>query len=154
MPSLRLILDGDGTTLAQWRTTQNQNGEDWVKHPHGNAGIDVPVPRSVVVPAGARSFRIDLGIRCQPNAHFMLLPRSSMGSKTLLRQSNSVGVIDASYRGTLALVVDNLGADDHSIVAGTRLCQIVGFRGQRIRWKIGCIDETDRGEGGFGSTGL
>lgn len=155
MPSLRLTIGGDDAALSQWRNTHNNTGEVWVRHPSSNAGLDVPVPNRVVVPAGARSFRINLGIRCSPNAHFMLVPRSSMGSKTLLRQSNSIGVIDSSYRGMLALVVDNLGEVEYTIDAGTRLCQIVGFRGQRIRWKIGNVDvdETTRGEGGFGSSG-
>lgn len=78
-----------------------------------------------------------------------------MGSKTLLRQSNSVGIIDVSYRGTLGLVVDNLGDESVHLEAGRRLCQIVGFRGQRIKWKMATVDveETSRGEGGFGSTG-
>jgi dUTP pyrophosphatase len=88
---------------------------------------------------------------------FWLLPRSSL-SKTPLRLSNSVGLIDAGYRGTLIAKVDNHGPADLAVAKNTRYFQIAApdllpFDDIRI------VDEipggaTIRGAGGFGSTGL
>ena len=83
----------------------------------------------------------------------MLLPRSSI-SKTPLRLSNSVGLIDSGYRGVIQAPVDNISDEDYVIEEGTRLFQIVNspletFKDIEI---VDTLGDTDRGEGGFGST--
>ena len=84
---------------------------------------------------------------------YMLVPRSSI-SKTPLRMANSIGIIDAGYRGEIMAAVDNRGDKDYMIVPGQRLFQIV--HPTLCPFNVGVVDklsETDRGDGGFGSTG-
>ena len=85
---------------------------------------------------------------------FMLLPRSSTGSKTPLRLANSVGIIDSGYRGELIACVDNFWSSRYNIEKYQRLFQIVPFHGFGVdKIVFDKVDSTQRGEGGFGSTG-
>jgi dUTP pyrophosphatase len=87
---------------------------------------------------------------------FYLYPRSSTGSKTSLRLSNSVGIIDSGYRGELIGVFD--ASNDETIIGGeTRLLQICSgdltpFE-VKLVYSIDDLNVTTRGSGGFGSTG-
>ena len=88
-------------------------------------------------------------------AYFMM-PRSSI-SKTPLRMANSIGLIDAGYRGTLIGVVDNIGEDNYTVEANTRLFQIVAPNLDLFE-RVVIVEDipggpTVRGGGGFGSTG-
>lgn len=129
-------------------------------HNHkGDSGFDLYCPNDMIIPANTYSNKIPLGIKTsiygQSNyVGYMLLPRSSTGSKTPLRLSNSVGIIDRGYRGELMAVVDNTSSKDVVVVKGDRLFQLVPFCGNGIsKVELGAVNETDRGSGGFGSTG-
>ena len=103
-------------------------------------------------------------LRVQP-LPYQLLPRSSTGAKTNLRLSNSVGVIDSGYRGELCALVDCFGDVHHTthgsdkvrLEKGNRNFQIVAYNGFPIH--VNLVDNesdlggSERGEGGFGSTG-
>jgi len=129
-----------------------------------DSGLDVLCPNEIVVPPKAISYKIHLGIKCQPSYKdfiprgYFVLPRSSMGSKTPLRQANSIGLIDYGYRGELILVVDNLSDKEYKIEKNTRLCQIVSYDTSPIN--VNTVksteefDDSKRGDGGFGSTGV
>lgn len=105
-------------------------------------------------------------LRVQPHG-FMLLPRSSTGANTNMRLSNSFGVIDSGYRGELCALVDaplsssnddeNTLSHKYKLEQGKRNFQIVSFTGYPIHVNIVETEEelgnTERGEGGFGSTG-
>ena len=81
------------------------------------------------------------------------MPRSSI-SKTPLRMSNSIGVIDAGYRGRIMVPVDNHSGYDHRVKRGERLFQIIHPSLQPIQVEITDeLTDSDRGEKGFGSTG-
>jgi len=92
---------------------------------------------------------------------YMLLPRSSTGAKTNFRLSNSVGVIDSGYRGIITALVDLI--DDrnenemHKLECNNRNFQIVAFNGYSMHVTLvddeNALGSTDRGTGGFGSTG-
>ena len=85
---------------------------------------------------------------------YYLYPRSSI-YKTPLRLSNSVGIIDAGYRGNIMACVDNHGSEDYTIKKGTRLFQICSPDLKELKFKLSnTLSETSRGEGGFGSTGI
>lgn len=87
------------------------------------------------------------------NCSYYLYPRSSI-SKTPLRMSNSMGIIDAGYRGEIIAKVDNLTDTDYILEKGVRLFQICDASLEPIEIKIvDSLSETTRGEGGFGSTG-
>ena len=86
---------------------------------------------------------------------YMLVPRSSI-SKTGLRMSNSIGIIDSGYDGKIMACVDNFG-HPHEIKQGERLFQIVAPNLAQLKVVVLEDDEdfenTTRGSGGFGSTG-
>lgn len=102
--------------------------------------------------------KLKLGIQCQANGSFWLLPRSSI-SKTPLRMANSIGLIDKGYRGELMAVVDNItrsnqwGDTAYQVSKGDRLFQIAFPDLREIRPVLtDFLSSTSRGEGGFGST--
>lgn len=125
-----------------------------IKQKPGDAGYDLIVPKPLIVPAGARSFTIDHQVRCVAEAgSYFLVPRSSI-SKTPLRMSNSIGIIDAGYRGNLMAKVDNLSDKDYFINRGERLFQICLPSLVTPSVTFGAVNvDTERGAGGFGSTG-
>ena len=128
----------------------------------GDSGVDLFVPEDTIVKGNALGQKINLKIKCElvsttdtKSKHsYLLIPRSSL-IKTPLRQSNSVGLIDSNYTGNIQFPVDNLSGEDYTVEKGTRLCQVVG---PNLDQNICCvivesIEETERGDGGFGSTG-
>lgn len=128
----------------------------------GDSGLDLFVTQRIVVPAKSLSFKIDLCISCeafqdkskQMNVSYYLYPRSSMGAKTPLRLSNSVGIIDAGYRGNIMAIVDNLSDEDFVIEQNTRLFQLCSPDLSPISFEVvNELSETSRGGGGLGSTG-
>ena len=128
-----------------------------------DAGFDLLVPNNLNIDSRTISKKINYGINCsmtfngKPTAYY-LYPRSSMGAKTPLRLSNSVGIIDSGYRGYIIGVVDNISDDDYQVNLNNRLMQICG---PNIMYPIypvivDTIEElgiTNRGANGFGSTG-
>lgn len=83
-----------------------------------------------------------------------ILPRSSMGFKTPLRLSNSMGVIDSGYRGPLGVLYDNTSDSEYVITAGDRIAQLLIRPSYRFKANIvKNLDSTDRGETGFGDSG-
>ena len=84
----------------------------------------------------------------------LILPRSSMGTKTTFRLSNSVGLIDSGYRGELGVIYDNTSDIDSFIHKGDRIAQLLVMPSYRFQAKVvDSLEDSDRGEGGFGSTG-
>jgi dUTP pyrophosphatase len=68
---------------------------------------------------------------------------------------NSPGTIDADYRGEIGVILVNLSAQDFEIQNGERIAQLVIAQHQRADWnEVEILSETDRGAGGFGSTGV
>ena len=121
----------------------------------GDAGIDLFVIEEQTIQPGETT-RIHLGIACEnaENKPYLLMPRSSI-SKTPLRQCNSIGLIDASYRGEIMAAVDNIKDRSFTLETGQRLFQLVAMDGSPIYFElVDELTETDRGENGFGSTGV
>ena len=133
-------------------------------HP-GDSGFDLFTTKDLNIEPGKICYVIDLEISCEGfrskeekeigNISYYLYPRSSMGSKTPLRLSNSVGIIDAGYRGTLKAIVDNIDRDNGVVIEkGTRLFQICSPTLEPITYEVvESLSETSRGTGGLGSTG-
>lgn len=120
----------------------------------GDAGLDLYVLESITFAPGETK-PIKLGIACEPEdgIAYYLFPRSSI-SKTPLRMANSIGLIDAGYRGEIMAVCDNIKNDSYKIEKGQRLFQIVAFDNSPIYYKLtDKLSDTTRGIGGFGSTG-
>ena len=131
--------------------------EYYENHGHfhsGDAGFDLYILKDMEFMAGETK-TIKLGISCEPEdgVAYFLIPRSSI-SKTPLRLSNSIGLIDGGYRGELMAPCDNIKSDSYSIKEGERLFQLVAHDCSEIQYEITEeLSGSSRGSGGFGSTG-
>ena len=120
-----------------------------------DAGLDLHVPEGqgrLVRPGAVHT--IDLGVRVAiPDGYYgQLTLRSSAGGKGLTTP-NGVGIIDSGYRGNVKLLVAAL-TEPVLIAAGERICQLIILPLPAVSWELGVVDDdTDRGDGGFGSTG-
>ena len=120
----------------------------------GDAGLDLFIIEKQVIKPGETS-RIKLGISCEnmDQKPYFLMPRSSI-SKTPLRLCNAIGLIDAGYRGEIMAAVDNIKQKSYEVEKGQRLFQLVSMDGGPIYFElVGVLSSSERGEGGFGSTG-
>lgn len=107
------------------------------------------------VPAGGK-VKIHTGLAFQlPENHVMLIfPRSSMGVKKGLMLSNTTGVLDSDYRGECLLFVKNTSDEPIEIEDGERIAQLVVFQYPTMTYRqVDELDDTERADGGFGSTG-
>ncbi|MFC1565975.1 dUTP diphosphatase [Candidatus Neomarinimicrobiota bacterium] len=127
------------------------------EHSHfhdGDAGLDLFAIHELTIQAGESAF-IHLQISCEnlDGKPYLLMPRSSI-SKTPLRLSNSIGLIDGGYRGEIIAAVDNIKDIPYKVNPGQRLFQLVAMDGSSVHFKIvEELSETARGVDGFGSTG-
>ncbi len=82
-------------------------------------------------------------------------PRSGLAAKKGITVLNSPGTIDADYRGEIGVILVNLSNEDFHIKDGERIAQLVIAKHARLTWEVvGVLEETKRGESGFGSTGV
>lgn len=147
---LRILPDND--------RVKNLYSEHTTFH-EGDSGLDVYFPEDVNL-EGLSTTIVSLDIRCEAtdeegdkHLSYYLYPRSSI-SRTPLRMANSVGIIDAGYRGPLKVAIDNTGRDTYSIKRGDRLFQVCAPDLSPIHMAVvDSLSETTRGSGGFGSTG-
>jgi dUTP pyrophosphatase len=101
----------------------------------------------VLIPTGL-SFEIEPGFEVQ------VRPRSGLSLKTSLLVVNSPGTIDADYRGEVKIIMGNFGVNDEIIDHGDRVAQMVLMPISQAKFEIvDNLGDTDRGTGGFGSTG-
>jgi dUTP pyrophosphatase len=81
-------------------------------------------------------------------------PRSGLAARYGISVLNSPGTIDADYRGEIKVIIVNLSNEPFTVNPGERIAQLVIARYEKIEWsEVEVLDETERGEGGFGSTG-
>ena len=125
----------------------------------GAAGADIrasiPEKRSIVVKAGERKL-IPTGIQMEiPEGYeVQVRPRSGLSLKSSLLVVNSPGTIDCDYRGEVNVIIGNFGTQDYEIEHGLRIAQLVlAPVTQALFVKADTLGETQRGSGGFGSTG-
>lgn len=123
----------------------------------GSAGMDLranlkiaktlqPMERAII-PTGLY-IELPIGFEAQ------VRPRSGMAFKKGLSIPNSPGTIDADYRGEIGVIVINLNTEAIVIEPGERIAQMVIAKYERITWsEVDSLSETNRGTGGFGSTG-
>ena len=81
--------------------------------------------------------------------------RSGLAAKKGITVLNSPGTVDADYRGEIGVILVNLSNDDFIINDGERIAQLIIAKHERVNWvEVTVLDETARGAGGFGSTGM
>jgi dUTP pyrophosphatase len=106
-----------------------------------------PMERKLI-PTGL-FMEIPAGYECQ------VRPRSGLALKKGLTVLNSPGTIDADYRGEVGVILINLSAENVTIEPGERIAQLVFAQVEQAVWSIAdTLTQTERGAGGFGSTGL
>lgn len=150
---LKLLLKIDNGMEACYKSNPNNSNSE-------NAGVDLFFDDDYLIPAGKKT-TLKFGIKAEAikddkNVAYLLMPRSSI-SKTTLFQVNSVGLIDAGYRGYIAACIYNYGDVDHFAKKHERLFQLLPINDGKPFDSIEIVEtlsESQRGDGGFGSTGV
>jgi dUTP pyrophosphatase len=125
----------------------------------GAAGMDlraaVAEDEPVVLRPGARAaIPTGLAFALPDGFEGQVRPRSGLAARHGVSQVNTPGTIDADYRGEVKVILINLGEEDFTIRRGDRIAQLVIAPVTQAQWnEVASLDETVRGEGGFGSTG-
>ena len=119
------------------------------------AGMDVVAAESVTLAPGARhAVATGFAIAIPEGYEVQVRPRSGLALKHGITCLNTPGTIDADYRGEVKVILANLGDRDFEVIRGERIAQLVPARVVTARFvEAETLDETDRGGGGFGSTG-
>ena len=115
------------------------------------ANIETPITLAplerAMVPTG-------LYIALPEGTEAQIRPRSGLAAKHGITVLNTPGTIDADYRGEIKVILVNLSNEEFVINPGERIAQMVVARYEKVEWdSVELLDETERGAGGFGSTG-
>ena len=123
----------------------------------GDAGVDLRAREDVVLQPGGGRALVATGVAVAiPRGYAgFIQPRSGLALKHGVTCLNTPGTIDSDYRGEVKVILANLGDEDFVINIGDRIAQIiVAPVTQGIMCEVEALDDTDRGTGGFGSTGV
>ena len=122
----------------------------------GAAGFDFcSVDNVIVEPGQTVIVKTGLAMAICEGFEIQVRPRSGMSVKTKIRVANSPGTIDSDYRGEIGIIVDNIGTEDYEIHVGDRIAQgVLSIVPQASFISVDSLDETERGAGGYGSTGI
>ena len=116
------------------------------------ANIEEPV---VLKPMERRLIPTGLHIALPEGFEAQIRPRSGLALKKGITVLNSPGTIDADYRGDIGVILINLSTEDFVVENGERIAQMVIARHEQAEWvEVDVLDETERGEGGYGHTGV
>lgn len=134
----------EGLNLPRYATAQSA-GVDL------EAAVDAPV---TLKPGERQLIPTGLSIALPAGYEAQIRPRSGLAFKNGVTVLNSPGTIDADYRGEIKIILANLGAEPFTVERGMRVAQMVIAAHAHVEWQsVEKLDETDRGSGGFGSTG-
>ena len=116
------------------------------------ANLDEPI---VLKPLQRAIIKTGLFMALPAGYEAQVRPRSGLAAKKGITVLNSPGTIDADYRGEIGVILVNLSNEDFEIKDGERVAQLVIAKYEQIEWvEMKELNETDRGAGGFGSTGV
>ncbi len=125
---------------------------------NGAAGMDLRANLSeaiVLKPLERTIVKTGLFIALPVGFEAQVRPRSGLAAKKGITVLNSPGTVDADYRGEIGVILVNLSKEDFTIKNGERVAQLVIAKHERVSWQeVTVLSETERGEGGFGSTGV
>ena len=139
---IRRLPHGDGLSLPAYAT-------------HGAAGMDVVSAEDLTLAPGARhAVASGFSVAIPEGYEIQVRPRSGLALKHGITVPNTPGTIDSDYRGELKVILINHGAEPFPIHRGDRIAQLVLAPVTQAAWReVDELDDTDRGAGGFGSTG-
>jgi dUTP pyrophosphatase len=122
--------------------------------PDEDAGMDLCATESVLLAPGTPQLvPTGLSIELPPGYEAQIRPRSGLAYKHALTIPNAPGTIDPAYRGEIKVIMLNLGKTTYQITAGDRIAQMVIAQYTAVEWEEGELAESQRGAGGFGSSG-
>lgn len=122
-----------------------------------SAGADVfaRVEKEIIVWPGTRALiPTKIKIAIPENCCGLLLGRSGFALKNGICLANGVGLIDADYRGEIGVILQNNGGEPFKVVDGMRIAQLLIVPYWQTPFVVGDLENTTRGQGGFGSTGI
>ncbi len=126
--------------------TKGSSGMDLVANI--NHKIEIEPGKTSIIPTG-------ISLSIPKNFEIQIRPRSGLALKNQLTVLNTPGTIDADYRGEIKVILINLGNKTFIVEKGARIAQMVLCPITKAQLKeVRSLDETDRGSGGFGSTGV
>ena len=139
---LKRLPHGEGLPLPSYATP-------------GAAGLDVVAAESLTLAPGARhAVATGFAIAIPEGYEVQVRPRSGLALKHGITCLNTPGTIDSDYRGEVKVILANLGAEPFEVVRGERIAQLVPAPVLRAAFhETESLEETERGSGGFGSTG-
>lgn len=124
----------------------------------GSAGVDLRANLDadiVLKPLGRAVVPTGLFLALPEGYEAQIRPRSGLAARSGISVLNSPGTIDSDYRGEVCAILVNLSSDDFTVHHGDRICQMVIARHERPLFvEVSALDETDRGAGGFGHSGI
>jgi dUTP pyrophosphatase len=125
---------------------------------NGAAGMDLRanIEKSITLKPLERAIvKTGLFIALPIGFEAQVRPRSGLAAKKGITVLNSPGTVDADYRGEIGVILVNLSNDDFIVNDGERIAQLVIAKHERANWEeVEVLSETERGSGGFGSTGV
>ena len=123
-----------------------------------SAGVDLRADTRediLLPPLGRAMVPTGLYLEIPAGYEAQVRPRSGLAAKKGITVLNSPGTIDADYRGEVRVILVNLSSDPFTIVPGERIAQMVFARHEQVEWEeVDTLEESERGAGGFGSTGV
>ena len=123
--------------------------------PLEDAGMDLrSVEAITIAPGQTYAVATGLSIELAPGYEAQIRPRSGLAFKHSITIPNSPGTIDPSYRGEIKAILHNLGTQPFAIQIGDRIAQMVVAKYEAIEWLETALADSDRGAGGFGSSGV
>ncbi|MDG1571440.1 dUTP diphosphatase [Robiginitalea sp. M366] len=138
------VINRSGHPLPEYQTPQSA-GLDLRAHLEETVEL-APLERAII-PTG-------LYLELPPGYEAQIRPRSGLAAKQGITVLNSPGTIDADYRGEIGVILVNVSNQPVTITHGDRVAQMVVAPFEQVSWEeTGALSETERGSGGFGSTG-
>jgi dUTP pyrophosphatase len=123
-----------------------------------SAGMDLKanIDKAIILkPLERAIIKTGLFIALPVGVEAQVRPRSGLAIKKGITVLNSPGTVDADYRGEIGVILVNLSNEDFTINDGERIAQLVIAKHERAEWiSVQELNETERGAGGFGSTGV
>lgn len=122
----------------------------------GDAGFDLVAIRGAYLKPGETVIiKTGLAMAIPKGFELQVRPRSGLSAKTKLRVANSPGTVDSGYRGEIGIIMENIGEWAIDIAAGDRIAQgVISIVPAANFVETNELDETERGAGGYGSTGM
>src|SRR5438477_4405485 len=122
--------------------------------PREDAGMDLCAVEEVTLECGIpRLVPTGLVIELPPGYEAQVRPRSGLALKHAITMPNAPGTIDPGYRGEIRVILINLGTEPYTVHAGDRIAQLIVARYEAVEWVEFQLAASQRGEGGFGSSG-